>query len=194
MGLYIEEFYSSTPYQIKIFLPYSGLVNAYLTTPIEFSTQSSWTDFAHNPFQGSGTTSSVIGAGAAAAGFSTTMGAFTFQKWEGTQPIHINFEVGFVGITDTFSEVIDPMRQLTVGPLPPQYGNPLEPPANVLSGIWCTIETNWLFIDGLLPVTANPRWDHTYDESGKRPISGKVALEFMTMRAMDQATVLGWFK
>lgn len=194
MGLYIDEFFASDPYKIKIYLPYQGVIEGWLTSPIEFSTQSSWTDFAHQPFQGSGLTSQVGGAVASSGGFSTTMGAFTFQKWEGTQPVHLSFEVGYVGVRDTYSEVVLPMINLAVGPLPPEYGNPLIPPANIMEGIWSWIETQWMFVDELLPVSATPRFDHTYDALGMRPISGKVALEFQTTRAMDKQTIIGWFK
>jgi len=192
MSLKIEKFKSSYLYRCIIHHPTRGILReAWLTQPVRIGTRSEWS---------AGSESANTGlwgyAGQRFLGLTTQTWFNTYQAWQGSQPLDVQFSFTFVAVYDAAKEVMEPTRRLLGWPLSPGRKTPIRPPVPIESpgkGKGITVRAGLHFtIDQLLPVSADVTYGQVYDKNGY-PTKADVELQFTTISAMSAVDVDAWF-
>lgn len=192
--LNLEKFKNSDTYQIRLIHPNAsigqgGVVIGWLAAPIVVATASSWSNAAEQRFAGG----KIDAAMQWATGRSLTSGAFTYQKWQGPQPVNVSFELAYVATRNAFDEVVKPVRELMKFPLPPEFSAALlKPPVDPFGEV-CFASAKWFIIPDLLPESTQPQFSHVLSRTG-HPTSATVTVSFLSKRAVTVKDVEGWFK
>jgi len=192
MPLKIEKFKGSYLYRCIIHHPERGILKeAWLTQPVRIGTRSEWS---------AGSESANTGlwgyAGQRFLGLTTQTWFNTYQAWQGSQPLDVQFSFTFVAVYDAAKEVMEPTRRLLGWPLSPSRMTPIRPPVPIEepgSGRGITVRAGLHFtIDQLLPVSADVTYGQVYDKDGY-PTKADVELQFTTISAMSAVDVDAWF-
>lgn len=188
-SLWLDSFYGSALYKVHIMSPIHGDVTGYLTSDVSLTTNAQWsamTDQADVASSTAGKAFSVM------VGKTALINLFTYQAYQGSEPIDMNFTFTFVATTDALTEVVQPCTTLGKFPLSATAnGTLLEPPA--YKDKWCSIKTNYMqIVDWLVPVSCTITYSSTLSKAGY-PIKGEAAMGFKTKKAITAPDWKGWF-
>ena len=193
MPLKIEKFKSSYLYRCVIHHPERGVLKeAWLTQPVRIGTRSEWSS------SGEGANTGLVGyIGQRYLGIVTQTWFNTYQAWQGSQPLDVQFSFAFVAVNDAAKEVMEPTRRLLGWPLSPdRTGTVIKMPIELEvpgRGKGITVRAGLHFtIDQLLPVSADVTYGQVYDKKGY-PTKADVELQFTTISAMSAVDVDAWF-
>jgi len=189
-SLKLKKFKEVDTYKVTFFNSATGETEeGWLTAPPQITFQSSWTSIAEFPARGS-VADAVYQA---TRGRSFTVGFFTFQKWEGEEPLNITFELGYVAIKDAFTEVVKPVITISKWCLTEKFSlGTLKPPLNPITEE-IRVVGKYFEIGELLPESATIDWGQSIARDG-HPTSAKLSFVCKTKRAVDQLDVMMWFK
>lgn len=190
-SLWISSFYASGLYKVYIDAPAHGVSNliAYQTADFSITTSANWTASSD---QLDVTNSKWAKYASVATGKTALINMFTYQAYQGTEPMDITFQFAFLGVTDAKSEVVDKCTTLGKIPLSPTASGILvEAPA--YEGKWCSVWTNYMKItEWLVPTSTTITYSSTLSKAGY-PVKADVSMSFRTKKAVTAPDFTGWF-
>lgn len=187
--LWLDSFYASALYKVKIISPVHGSATGYLTSDVSLTTAANWSAMTD---QGDITGVSGMKMFSALVGKTALINMFTYQAYQGSEPIDMNFTFTFIAVTDAKKDVLDKCTLLGKFPLSATAsGNLLQPPA--FKDNWCSIETNYMkIVQWLVPTSCTVTYSSTLSKSGY-PIRGDAAMGFKTKKSITAPDWQGWF-